>query len=872
MFTIFGAHNTLTQEIMFLFAALAVFMLGIVALAVDVVRRNQRRREAENRPIDTSIFQQSTKESFASPELDGAEAKTMEDAAAEPAEIEEVVAEEAGAEEAGAEPAAREPAPEATEAMPDDEAPALPIEADAFAVLTVEAPAFEVHELEIYALEAHAFEEQPSDVAPVEEQGTEPAPVAAEDAAYEENAACDPEIIAHEQPLPAAPEPLPEAVALPADVAEADLRAPPAVQDEALIPEALIPEALVLEALVLEAMQAEETPEWAAEATFEAMPAAATEAVAAPGTADEVFAQEPATAWEQPAPEPVPVLICTRFGAGFGDKTVLSGVDFTVLDQGITTLMGPVGTGKSTLLRALAGMLHQSGLFKSWGDAWFNGAPLGADNRPLLVAQRIQLIRRSALDNLAFHLQTASLSPAALSDWAAQWLSQAGAAQIIPQLDRPFLELDQLSQRIVTILREAAAEPALLMIDEPTHGLPEADATVLLNLLQRLASFTPLLVVLQNHKHAMRISHQVILLAGGQVLASCDAGAFFNNPPNAMVAQFIATGACAVPAADAAMEPAAEAAMGPAADAASEAAADVTTPEATPEAAIEPPPEAEPPALTADSLAAIKDEIRNRLAAEIEPAPEMQFAGPELIELEPVNASEVVLNLSPAMPDFIEADTGDEITLSRHMVISAPLPPRAAAAQMASLAPATQQNSEQEAAIRYPAGTGPRGFVWIEDGRLAATPMPGIAGPADDDLELLKNTGVTVLITLTEQDFSQDVLARHGLRNLHFPIADRTAPTTGETDMLVNQMRDMLDNGEVLAVHCLAGLGRTGTILAAYMVKEKGVSAQVALNQIRRFNRQFVQTDDQEDFLMEYEVQQEQTVLRNRAAGGGNPA
>ncbi len=67
-------------------------------------------------------------------------------------------------------------------------------------------------------------------------------------------------------------------------------------------------------------------------------------------------------------------------------------------------------------------------------------------------------------------------------------------------------------------------------------------------------------------------------------------------------------------------------------------------------------------------------------------------------------------------------------------------------------------------------------------------------------------------------------------------------------------------------MHCLAGLGRTGTVLAAYMVKEKGVSAQVALNQIRRFNRQFVQTDDQEDFLVEYEVQQEQTDLLNRAA------
>jgi atypical dual specificity phosphatase len=89
--------------------------------------------------------------------------------------------------------------------------------------------------------------------------------------------------------------------------------------------------------------------------------------------------------------------------------------------------------------------------------------------------------------------------------------------------------------------------------------------------------------------------------------------------------------------------------------------------------------------------------------------------------------------------------------------------------------------------------------------------------------------------------------------------------------MLVVRMRELVDAGKVLAVHCLAGLGRTGTILAAYLVKEKGLSAQVALNQIRRFNRQFVQSDDQEDFLVEYEVQQEQNVLRNRASDPSKP-
>jgi atypical dual specificity phosphatase len=245
-------------------------------------------------------------------------------------------------------------------------------------------------------------------------------------------------------------------------------------------------------------------------------------------------------------------------------------------------------------------------------------------------------------------------------------------------------------------------------------------------------------------------------------------------------------------------------------------------------------------------------------------------AQPATIDMEPEP-----FDLRPAAAQGFGAEDTEPsedlpISLNRQMMQGMPLPPRAAATQLRADRAAEQLRQERAAVMRFAGGSspGPRGFVWIEDGRLAATPMPGITSAIDHDLGLLKDAGITVLITLTEQDFPQDILAQHGLRNLHFPIADRKAPSTAETDVLVNQMHDMLDSGEVLAVHCLAGLGRTGTILAAYMVKEKGVSAQVALNQIRRFNRQFVQTADQEDFLVEYEVQQEQTVLLNRASDG----
>jgi atypical dual specificity phosphatase len=503
----------------------------------------------------------------------------------------------------------------------------------------------------------------------------------------------------------------------------------------------------------------------------------------------------------EPAPQPAPapaaapaaaILTCAGFGVGFGGKVILDNVTLAIPAQGITTLMGPVGTGKSTLLRSLAGLYGQNALFKSWGEALFKGLPITTENRPLLVAQRIQLTQRSALESLLFHVkgQMEGVPEAEQRDWASQWLRQVGAENMIAKLDVPFMELDTLSQRVVTILREAAADSALLMIDEPTSGLSDADADVVLNLLQTLGAHGALLVVLHNQKQAKRISNEIILLAGGRVQEQATPDLFFSNTANPVVAQFVATGSVAVPAPDA------QAAI----------LADHVQP---------------PAPLSADAMAAIKSEIRAALA----PAPEPE---PEPVAEEPAPAVFAPVAVAVAEPE-----------------------------------------PEHVAVTRYPgASSGPRGFLWIEEGRLAATPMPGVSADMDYDLDLLKNVGVTTLITLTEQDFPQDALARHGLKNVHLPIADRKAPTPAEMDMLVGRMRELMDNGKVLAVHCLAGLGRTGTILAAYLVKEKGMSAQGALNQIRRFNRQFVQSDDQEDFLTEYEVQHEQNLLRNRVAGG----
>jgi atypical dual specificity phosphatase len=110
-----------------------------------------------------------------------------------------------------------------------------------------------------------------------------------------------------------------------------------------------------------------------------------------------------------------------------------------------------------------------------------------------------------------------------------------------------------------------------------------------------------------------------------------------------------------------------------------------------------------------------------------------------------------------------------------------------------------------------------------------------------------------MLITLTNGDLPAEALRRHGLRNLHLPIYDREAPTLAQMRMLALRMKRFLDRGEVLCVHCRAGVGRTGTVLAGWLIAE-GLTADEAVRRIRTIDAEFVQSRSQQDFLQRFEA------------------
>lgn len=132
-------------------------------------------------------------------------------------------------------------------------------------------------------------------------------------------------------------------------------------------------------------------------------------------------------------------------------------------------------------------------------------------------------------------------------------------------------------------------------------------------------------------------------------------------------------------------------------------------------------------------------------------------------------------------------------------------------------------------------------FSWIVDGRVG-----GMAYPWPGDAVWLKAQGVTAILSLTEERPDLSGLLVH-----HIPVVDMTSPTVEQLHAAVAFIRDVVAKGGTVVAHCTAGMGRTGTILAAYLVGE-GLPAGEALRRLRELRPGSVETREQEEILAAY--------------------
>jgi atypical dual specificity phosphatase len=153
-----------------------------------------------------------------------------------------------------------------------------------------------------------------------------------------------------------------------------------------------------------------------------------------------------------------------------------------------------------------------------------------------------------------------------------------------------------------------------------------------------------------------------------------------------------------------------------------------------------------------------------------------------------------------------------------------------------------------------------RNFSFILENKLAGCHKPGMS-PSNlkNDLKILKEKGITLVLSMSDMKLDEKVIKEEGMKNVYFSVKDYYPPSQEqmlEMVSLVNQ------NEGATVIHCNAGQGRTGTMLAAYLIclnlicvnfSAKGMPAEEAITKLRSLRKGSIQTFKQEDALKLFE-------------------
>lgn len=141
-------------------------------------------------------------------------------------------------------------------------------------------------------------------------------------------------------------------------------------------------------------------------------------------------------------------------------------------------------------------------------------------------------------------------------------------------------------------------------------------------------------------------------------------------------------------------------------------------------------------------------------------------------------------------------------------------------------------------------------FYWLIPGQLAGCSQPGEDGYSlSYDLAWLEEQGIRAVLSLTETALRMPISDRSNLVIDHCPIPDMTAPGPEQLIKAVRFIDAQTTAGRPVAVHCRAGLGRTGTILAVWLV-EHGENPLGAIDRVRTVCPGAIETVAQEESII----------------------
>jgi phosphate transport system ATP-binding protein len=233
----------------------------------------------------------------------------------------------------------------------------------------------------------------------------------------------------------------------------------------------------------------------------------------------------------------------------YGDVTAVLGVDLPVRQGEVLALIGPSGCGKTTLLRSLNRLVELTPTARRGGRILLDGQDIDAlevtqlRRRVSMVFQQPNPFPMSIFDNVAYALREQGagrpkreqLEPAVIDA-----LQRAGLyGEVRQNLMHPALRLSGGQQQRLCIARSLAANPEVLLLDEPCSALDPHSTATIEELIMNLREQVAVVIVTHNLQQAHRVADQVGFMYLGELVEYGHAERMFASPTQERTKEYV---------------------------------------------------------------------------------------------------------------------------------------------------------------------------------------------------------------------------------------------------------------------------------------------------------------------------------------------
>jgi phosphate transport system ATP-binding protein len=233
----------------------------------------------------------------------------------------------------------------------------------------------------------------------------------------------------------------------------------------------------------------------------------------------------------------------------YGPKLAVNSVSLPIRQGEVLALIGPSGCGKTTLLRSLNRLTELTPGTSYGGRVTLDGVDIAAieptslRRRVTMVFQQPNPFPMSVFDNVAYVLREQARRRPRRKDLQGpvrEALARAGLIdEVADDLRHPALRLSGGQQQRLCIARALAADPEVLLLDEPCSALDPQSTKVIEDLIIRLRDDVAVVIVTHNLQQAYRVADYVAFMYLGELVEYASASKLFNSPRERRTEEYV---------------------------------------------------------------------------------------------------------------------------------------------------------------------------------------------------------------------------------------------------------------------------------------------------------------------------------------------